>query len=132
MRRSAASSISLNLYHASYGHRELACEIGSSRWQRRPRAWWERHLRADVTRHVQQIGGWVIAIVLFGFFVPQINNSAHIGGMIIGALTAMGLGYTEKSRESVSHRILAGACMAVTLLVLLFALLRGLVFWMGF
>ena len=80
----------------------------------------------------KQIGGWALAIVLFGFFMPQINNSAHIGGMLFGGLTAMGLGYTEKSRESVGHRVLAGACMVVTLSVLLFALLRGLFFWLGF
>lgn len=79
----------------------------------------------------KQIGGWAIAIILIGFLIPQINNSAHIGGMVFGGLTAMILGYSEKSRETMSHRILAGACMMITLLVLLFALFRGIVFGLG-
>lgn len=79
----------------------------------------------------KQVGGWAIVIILFGFFIPQINNSAHVGGMVFGALTAMVLGYSEKSRENVTHRTLAGACMAVTLLVLLYAVFRGLIFGFG-
>jgi rhomboid protease GluP len=74
----------------------------------------------------RQIGGWAIGIILFGFFIPQINNAAHIGGMICGALTAMLLGYTERSRETMAHRSLAALCMLVTLLILLLALYRGL------
>jgi rhomboid protease GluP len=74
----------------------------------------------------RQIGGWAIGIILFGFFIPQINNAAHIGGMICGALTAMLLGYTERSRETMAHRSLAALCMLMTLLILLLALYRGL------
>lgn len=76
----------------------------------------------------KQIGGWAIVIILFGFFIPQINNSAHIGGMLSGALAALVLGYAEKSRETVSHRMLSAACMVITLLVLLYAIMRGLIF----
>lgn len=79
----------------------------------------------------KQIGGWAVGIILFGFIFPQVNNYAHIGGMAVGALAAMLLGYTEKSREGVLHRSLAGACMAITLLVLLFAVLRGMILWLG-
>jgi len=79
----------------------------------------------------KQLGGWAIGIILFGFLIPQINNSAHIGGMVFGGLCAMILGYSEKSRETVAHRMLAGACMIITVLVLLFALFRGLIFGLG-
>jgi rhomboid protease GluP len=79
----------------------------------------------------KQIGGWAIGIILFGFLIPQINNSAHIGGMVFGGLTAMILRYSEKSRETAAHRMLAGTCMIVTLLVLAFALFRGLIFGLG-
>ena len=79
----------------------------------------------------RQLGFWAVAILAFGFFMPQINNSAHIGGMVFGGLLAMALGYTEKSRESVGHRLLAGACMLLTLAVLLFALFRGLFYGLG-
>jgi membrane associated rhomboid family serine protease len=79
----------------------------------------------------KQVGGWAIAIIVLGFLIPQINNSAHIGGMVFGALSAMALGYTEKSRENMGHRILAGGCMALTLIVLLFSILRGLMYMLG-
>jgi rhomboid protease GluP len=74
----------------------------------------------------RQIGGWAIGIILLGFFVPQINNAAHIGGMVCGGLTALLLGYTERSRETMGHRVLAALCMLSTLLILLLALYRGL------
>jgi rhomboid protease GluP len=76
----------------------------------------------------KQIGGWALGILLFGFLVPRVNNWAHIGGMIFGALTAMVAGYQEKIRENQTHRLLAGACMIITALVLLFSSLRGLLF----
>ncbi len=79
----------------------------------------------------KQIGGWALMIILFGFLMPQINNAAHIGGMLFGGLSAMVLGYTEKSRESMTHRTMAGACMTITLLILLFALFRGVIFSLG-
>jgi rhomboid protease GluP len=79
----------------------------------------------------KQIGGWAIGIIAFGFLIPQINNSAHIGGMVFGGLSAMILGYSEKSRETTAHRMLAGVCLIITVLVLLFALFRGLVFGLG-
>lgn len=74
----------------------------------------------------RQIGVWAILIVIFGVLWPRVNNYAHIGGMIIGALTAMAVGYHEKRREKLAHRILAGACMLTTAVVLLFFVLRGL------
>ena len=75
----------------------------------------------------KQIGTWAIFIILLGFIVPQVNNWAHIGGMASGALIAMLLGYEEKSREGIKHRVLAGACMGITLLILLYAILRGVI-----
>ena len=79
----------------------------------------------------KQIGGWAIGILIFGIVFPRINNSAHIGGMVIGALTALLLGYHEKIRERVSHRIVAGACMVVTILVLLLMLYNGTLYWLA-
>jgi rhomboid protease GluP len=79
----------------------------------------------------KQVGGWAVIIIVFGFIVPQVNNWAHIGGMAAGALTALLLGYQEKSRESLSHRTLAGACMVITLLVLIFAVFRSMILWLS-
>lgn len=77
----------------------------------------------------KQIGGWAVMIIVFGFMVPQVNNWGHIGGMLVGALVALALGYAEKHRETFIHRLLAGGCMAVTILVLLFAVVRGIISW---
>ncbi|MCP4745048.1 MAG: rhomboid family intramembrane serine protease [Desulfobacteraceae bacterium] len=75
----------------------------------------------------KQIGGWAIYIVAIGFLVPIINNTAHIGGMAAGVLTAMILGYNEKSRETMMHRTLAGVCMVLTALILAFSVFIALV-----
>ena len=79
----------------------------------------------------KQIGGWAIYFIILGFLVPQINNSGHIGGLVSGGIIAFLLGYNEKKRESAGHRILAGGCMVVTLLILLWMLVRGMRFWLG-
>ncbi len=79
----------------------------------------------------RQIGGWAIGIILLGFMIPRVNNAAHIGGMLAGALCAALMGYNEKRREGIGHRILAGACMMTTVPVLLWSLFRGLLFWLG-
>lgn len=79
----------------------------------------------------KQVGGWALGILLFGFMIPQINNSAHIGGMVFGALSAYLVGYHEKKRENAAHRIAAAACMIVTILVLLLSLWRGVLYWLG-
>jgi rhomboid protease GluP len=74
----------------------------------------------------KQIGMWALFIVVSGFMIPRVNNSAHIGGMAAGALIAAMLGYHEKSRENRFHRSLAGACIAITILALLWGLFKGL------
>lgn len=78
----------------------------------------------------KQIGGWAIATIVLGFLIPQINNSAHIGGLAFGALTAYLLGYNEKKHENATHRIIAGFCMVSTLLVLVLMLISGGLFWL--
>ncbi len=77
----------------------------------------------------KQIGGWALSILIFGFVVPGINNWAHIGGMAAGAFFGLLLGYTERSRETLSHRLLAGGCALATILALLWGVLRGFIFW---
>jgi rhomboid protease GluP len=72
-----------------------------------------------------QIGGWAIGIFLFGFFVPAINNWAHGGGMLAGVALGFLLGYQERKRERQVHKIAALCCVAVTGLVLLWAILSS-------
>lgn len=65
-----------------------------------------------------QVGGWVAGLFLFGFLVPGINNWAHGGGILAGVALGLLLGYQERSRETLSHKLLAGGCMALTALAL--------------
>jgi rhomboid protease GluP len=81
---------------------------------------------------LRQIGGWAILILVAGFMVRGVNNWAHIGGMLGGALFALLLGYNEKRRENQLHRLLAGGCLIVTVLALIYAILRGLAGLLGF
>ena len=72
----------------------------------------------------QQLSGWVISIFIFGLIVPGINNWAHGGGIIGGMLLGLLLGYTEKRRENLFHRLLALLCVAITVVALCRALLQ--------
>jgi rhomboid protease GluP len=54
-----------------------------------------------------QVGSWAIGIFIFGFMIPGINNWGHAGGMLSGALAGYLLGYKERSRLNISHRILS-------------------------
>ena len=70
----------------------------------------------------RQIGGWAIGIFLFGLLVPGIDNWAHLGGMAAGVALGFLLGYQERKRENLSHKLLAGLCMIVTVVVLGYAI----------
>jgi rhomboid protease GluP len=76
----------------------------------------------------RQIGAWALGIFIFGLLVPSINNWGHGGGMVAGAMLGFLLGYKEKRRERLFHRILAGLCVVATLLILLWAIGSGIYF----
>lgn len=73
----------------------------------------------------RQVGGWAIGIFLFGLLVPGINNWAHVGGGIAGALLAMMFGYHEKKKELFLHRVLATICILLTAGILLWGVGTG-------
>ncbi len=73
----------------------------------------------------RQIGGWAIGLFVFGFIVPGINNWGHGGGIIGGVLLGFGLGYNEKTKEHFYHKLIAGICMAITLITLGWAVISG-------
>jgi rhomboid protease GluP len=74
----------------------------------------------------RQIGGWALAIFIFGFLVPGIDNWGHGGG--IGAGIALGfiLGYQEIKRENRFHKTLALFAAVSTAVVLLMAVFSGI------
>jgi rhomboid protease GluP len=74
----------------------------------------------------KQLGGWAVAIFIFGLIVPGINNWGHAGGMVAGALLALGLGYNDKRPTSFLHRTLFFACLGATVLVLAWAMGSGI------
>ena len=76
----------------------------------------------------KQIGAWAIGIFLFGFLVPGINNWGHGGGIFAGLVLGFLLGYREKRREGVFHKIAAIGCVGLTLLVLGWAVVSGIAY----
>jgi rhomboid protease GluP len=74
----------------------------------------------------RQVMGWVVGLFLFGFIVPGINNWAHAGGLVTGILTGFLLGYQEKKRENLLHRITGSVCIFLTAGVLLWAITSAL------
>ena len=69
----------------------------------------------------RQIFMWVVFLFIFGLIVPGINNWGHGGGILAGIVFGYLLGYQEKKRENIIHKILAGLCAMVTLAVLIWA-----------
>ena len=57
--------------------------------------------------------------------VKGINNWGHGGGIAAGALVGFLLKYEEKHRETLAHKLLAAACVVITVGVLGWALLTG-------
>ena len=74
----------------------------------------------------KQIGGWVLGLFLMGFLIPFINNWAHGGGLLSGAILGFLLGYEEKSRENQVHRIIGTLCVIMTVLTLFWAVTSGI------
>ena len=74
----------------------------------------------------RQIVGWVVFLFIFGLLVPGINNWAHGGGIFTGIVGGWLLGYREKQKETLFHKILAGACAVLTVGVLLWAVFTAI------
>jgi rhomboid protease GluP len=74
----------------------------------------------------RQIGGWAFGLFLFGLLVPGVNNWGHGGGICAGVILGLLLGYQERARENLYHRILAGVCVALTVLILAWAVVSGM------
>jgi len=73
----------------------------------------------------KQLSVWVVFLFIFGFVVPGINNWGHGGGILAGIILGFLFGYHEKKRENFLHKILAGLCAVVTVLVLAWAVISA-------
>ncbi len=66
----------------------------------------------------KQTTGWVISLALFGFFIPNINNWSHAGGLLSGIILGWVLGYNDKRKENIIDKALAFALILITLWLL--------------
>jgi rhomboid protease GluP len=74
----------------------------------------------------RQAIGWIIGLVVFGLFVPGINNWAHGGGVLSGIIIAFLTGYHERNRETALHRLLGLISVLLTAAILLWAISQSL------
>jgi rhomboid protease GluP len=76
----------------------------------------------------KQVAIWVVFLFIFGFLVPGINNWGHGGGLAAGIGLGFLLGYQEKKREGLVHKLVAGSLAVITVLILAWAVLSGIYF----
>jgi rhomboid protease GluP len=62
--------------------------------------------------------GWTVGLILFGLLVQGINNWAHGGGLLSGIGCGFILGYHERKKETMPHKILAVGLILITVIFL--------------
>ena len=70
--------------------------------------------------------GWVIGLVIFGLIFSVINNWAHGGGLLSGICLAIIMGYNDNKQENAWCKILAYACILLTMAILIWAVINSL------
>ena len=74
----------------------------------------------------KQAMGWVIGLIFFGLIFPGINNWAHGGGLLSGIALSFLMGYNDNKPESAWSKILAFACILLTAVILIWAIISSL------
>lgn len=69
----------------------------------------------------KQAMGWVIGLIIFGLIFKGIDNWAHGGGLLSGLLLAFLMGYNDIKPESAWSKMLAYACILITTVILIWA-----------
>ena len=70
--------------------------------------------------------GWVVGLIVFGLIFSGINNWAHGGGILSGIGLAFLMGYNDNKQESAWIKLLAYACILITVLVLIWAVANSM------
>ena len=70
--------------------------------------------------------GWVVGLIIFGLIFSGINNWAHGGGILSGIGLAFLMGYNDNKQESAWIKLLAYACIMITVLVLIWAVANSM------
>lgn len=74
----------------------------------------------------KQLMGWVTGLFIFGLLVPGVNNWGHGGGIIGGVLLGYLLGYSERRAETYYQKMGALACIVLTVVILMWALISAM------
>ena len=72
----------------------------------------------------KQMGGWILGLLFLGL-LPGINNWGHGGGIGAGVTLGFLLGYQERTRQNLVHKVLGATCIAATVAVLAWAVLSS-------
>lgn len=81
--------------------------------------------RASGSRLIRsEVMGWLMSSVLFGLFMPYIDNTAHLGGFIGGYLTSVM--FNPLKRERGDHMLLAVICLAASFLAIVLSFIKFL------
>ncbi|MBN1363567.1 MAG: rhomboid family intramembrane serine protease [Syntrophaceae bacterium] len=74
----------------------------------------------------KQALGWIIGLVIFGLIFSGIDNWAHGGGLLSGISLAFIMGYNDNRQESAWSKILAYACILITVAILVWSVANSL------
>ena len=74
------------------------------------------------TMVLRQYGQWAILLFALGFFMSCVNNLAHAGGFLGGLAAGLVLSLAERRAETTLDHLLAGACIATTVLAFVLTL----------
>ena len=77
----------------------------------------------------RQVWQWVIMFTFIGLLIPIVDNWAHLGGFAGGYAASKVL--DPLKIESPRHLLVAGACLALTLLSLIASVLHGIPLFTG-
>jgi rhomboid protease GluP len=81
--------------------------------------------RRGGSAHIREIATrWILSGLAFGFFLPRIDNWAHLGGLAGGYLTSFWLDPFQPERGT--HAILALVCLVLSLAAILLSVVTGL------
>jgi len=72
----------------------------------------------------QQVMQWALGAAIFGFLMPGIDNSAHLGGFIGGY--ALSTFFNPLTKERGDHMLGAAVCLLASFLAIAFSLVRWL------
>ncbi|HUL52631.1 MAG TPA: rhomboid family intramembrane serine protease [Opitutaceae bacterium] len=75
---------------------------------------------------LRQYGQWAVLLFIMGFLMAGVNNVAHAGGFVGGFGAGLVLALAERRGETGLDRLLAVACIGLTVLGF------GLAFWTAF